>query len=282
MIERSARLFVSLLVLLAAAPGASSQTPRSGSSRSQVAAGKSGKSGKSRSSLATAAIPKASPRLCFQPGVGWQSTTLTGQPMEAVSGSASGANRQSANPRLSGADPAHSAECGGNLTDERGLGVEVEKKFTALNRTIGSAGSTSKPGTVTPRQLNSTVSPNGTGGLKGSGAPEPARMTPSAVASAFTSAASEAGSDAPSDQPGGRAFHAYTSSIKLRRLIRNASDFRTRIKLQQLQDNPANHTKPGSAAGRPPQAGRVSRMSGSVTRGGPRNDPRTPLSGAHR
>jgi len=280
MIEPSTRLLVSLLVLLATAPGASSQTSHSGSSSSQVAAGKNGKSGNSRSFLAAGATPGASPGLCFQPGVGWQST-LTEQPTEPVSGSASEANRQPANPRLS-AQPARSDECAGKLTDEPGLGIGVEKKFTTLNRTVGSTGSTTKPGTVTPRQLNSPAY------LNDGGAPHPAKTTLSA---APTSAAPEAGQDAPSDQPGGRAFRAYTSSIKLRRLIRNASDFRTRIKLQQLQDHSANQlhharvdTKPGSAAGGRLQAGRVSRMPSaeSVTRGGPRDHPRTLLSGARR
>ena len=54
-----------------------------------------------------------------------------------------------------------------------------------------------------------------------------------------TYSASEAGPDEHSDQVGDRAFHAYISPIKLRRLIRNAPDFRTRMKLQQLQNNPA-------------------------------------------
>jgi hypothetical protein len=277
MIELSPRLFVCLMALLAAAPVASSQTPRSDSSSSQVAAGKSGKPRNNRRSGATSG---ASPSLCFQPGVGWQST-FTDQPIEPESGLASEAKRQSANPRLPGVQPAHSTDCAGNVTDERIPGVGVGKKFTPLNRAIGSAGSMTKPGKVTPRP----VYLNGAGILNGSGASKPARMTPSAVASAPTSAAPEA----PADQPGGRAFHAYISSIKLRRLIRNASDFRTRIKLQQLQNNPANQphhargdTKPGSAAGRPLQAERVSRVSGSVTRGGPRDHPGTLLSGAQR
>jgi hypothetical protein len=273
MIERSARLFVSLLVLLAAAPQASPQTAQSGSSTSQGAARKSGKSGNSRSSPASGAIPGALPGLCFQPGVGWQSM-LTEQPSKAatrdtnaskgleVSGSASGATPQSAYPGLSGAKQVHSTECAGKSTDDRVLGVGVDKKF--LNRTAISARSTTKPGR------------------------EPARMT--ALPSA-TSAASEGEADAPSGQPGDRAFHAYISSIKLRRLIRNAPDLQTRMKLQQLQHNPANQlhharvdTKTGRAARRPLKGERVSRSSspGSVTHGGPRGNPRTLLSAASR
>jgi hypothetical protein len=294
MIERNTRLFVSLLVLLAAAAPASPQAAPSGSSTSRVATGKNGKSGNSRSSLATGATPGPSSRLCFQPGVGWQSI-LPGQPSEAatrdtnasmgleVSGSASGANPQSAYPRLSGAKQVHSAECAGKLTEDQVPGVGIDKKSTALNSTIRSAGSTTKPGPVTPLRGNSPYHLNGTGG-SGTG-----RTT--AVPSAPASAASEGGPDAPSDLLGVRAFHAYTSSIKLRRLIRNAPDFRTRIRLQQLQDNPANQlhrarvdTKAGQAARRPLKAERVSRSSsmGSVTHGGPRDNSRTLLSAAPR
>ena len=294
MIERSTRLFVGLLVLLAAAPQASPQTAESGSSTGQVAARKSGKSGNSRSSPASGASPGALPGLCFQPGVGWQSIPIE-QPGEAatretnasmgieVSGSASGANPQSAYPRLSGAKQAHSTECAGKSTDERVLGAGVNKKFTTLNSTIKSAGSTTKSGTVTPLQVNSPYRQNGAGGPNGSGGPEPTRMT--AVPSAPPSTASEGGADAPSDQPGDRAFHAYISSIKLRRLIRNASDFQTRMKLQQLQDNPANQLhharvdpKTGHTVRRPLKGERRSSSPGSVTHSGPRDNPRTLLS----
>jgi hypothetical protein len=283
MIERNTRLFVSLLVLLAAAAPASPQTAPSGSSTSRVATGKNGKSGNSRSSPANGATPGPSSRLCFEPGAGWQST-LTAQPGEPATrgtNASLGANPQSAYPRVSGAK--HSAECGGKLTEDQMLGVGIDAKSTILSPAVRPAGSTTKPGPVTALRVNSPYHLNGSGG------PGPGRST--AVPSAPASAVSEGGPDAPSDLLGVRAFHAYTSPIKLRKLIRNASDFRTRIRLQQLQDNPANQlhrarvdTKTGQAARRPLKAERMRRSSspGAATHGGPRDNSRTLLSAAPR
>ena len=101
--------------------------------------------------------------------------------------------------------------------------------------------------------------------------------------SAPTHFASEAGPDEHSDLVGERAFHAYISSIKLRRLIRNAPDFRTRMKLQQLQNNPATKlhharvdTKTGQMASRPLQGEhvRATSLRRSDANGRPRGNPR--------
>jgi hypothetical protein len=278
MIERRTRILVDLLVLLAAAPEASPQTAQSGPPTRQVAVRKTGKLGNNGSSLAKGTTPGPSPGLCFQPGVGWQSilpeppgvpaTRDTNTSMGlAERGSASGANPQSAYARFSNAKQAQSAECAGNSIDKKAFGAGAEE-FTILNhpQTMRSAGST-KPGTVTSLHVNSPYhnSPyhaNGSAGLESVG------MTPSAMRPAPTYFASEVESDARSDQVGVRAFHAYISSIKLGRLIRNAPDFRTRIKLQQLQNNPATQlhkarvgTKTGAAAKRPLQGERANRTS---------------------
>jgi hypothetical protein len=219
MIELRTRILVGVLMLLAAAPEASPQTAQSGPPTRQGALRKTGKLGNSGSSPATGATPGAMPGLCFQPGVGWQSIlpeppgvpatrdTHTSRGL-AERGSASGANPESVYARFSNAKQAQSAECAGNSANKKALGAGAEKSLH-------------------------TKSPYGSAGLK------PVRMMPNAMPPAPTYFASEAESNARSDQVGVRAFHAYISSIKLRRLIRNAPDFRTRIKLQQLQNNPA-------------------------------------------
>ena len=277
MIELRTQLLIGLLLLLAAALEASPQTTQSGPPTRQVDLRKTGKSGNSRSSAPTGATPEALPGLCFQSGVGWQSILPEPRGVRATpgtngsmgleaSGSTSVAHAQSIDARSSSANQAHAAECAGISTYKKALGAGVEK-FTTLNRpgTIRSAGST-KPGMVTSRHVNS----------------------PPPIPPNF---ASEAEPDAHPDQVGTRAFHAYTSSIKLRRLIRNAPDFRTRIKLQQLQNNPATQlhkarvgTKTGTAANRPLQSERANRPSSrrSDTHGRPRDNPRTLLSGAYR
>jgi hypothetical protein len=301
MIELRTKLLAGLLMCLAAIPEASPQTAQSGPPTRQVVVRKTGKSGNNRSSPATGATPGALPGLCFQPGVGWQSILPEPPGVPAtpgtngsigleVSRSTSVANAQSIYARSSSAKQAYAAECAGNSINKKTLGAGVEK-FTILNRpqSMRSAGST-KPGTVTSLHVNSPYHnlpyhANGSAGLESVG------MTPSAMPPAPTYFASETESDAHPDQIGVRAFHAYTSSIKLRRLIRNAPDFRTRIKLHQLQNDPATQlhktrvgTKTGAAAGRPLHGERANRTSSrrSDTHGRPRDNPRTLLSGVYR
>jgi hypothetical protein len=292
MIELRTRILLGLLTLLAAAPEASPQIAQSGLTTRQAALRKTGKFGKNGSSPATGAMPG----LCFQPGVGWQSILPEppGVPAKPgtnssigpeVSRSTSVVNAQSMYARSSSAKQVYAAECGGNSINKNALGAGVEK-FTILHRSqaIRSAGSTN-PGTVTSLHVNSPYRPNGSAG------PERVRTQPSAMPPNPAYVALEAEPDARSDQASGRAFHAYTSSIKLRRLIRNAPDFRTRIKLQQLQNNPATQlhkarvvTKTGAAARRPLQGESANRTSSrrSDTHDRPRDNPRTLLSGAYR
>jgi hypothetical protein len=279
MIEPRMRLLGSLLVSLATALQASPQTAPGGPSTSHTVVGKTGKPGNSRSSPSPGSIPGASPGLCFYPGVGWRSS-LTEQPSESaaqdahtsmgleIGGSSGAANPQSVYARLSSAKQAHAAQCDGILTDKRAPEAEA-KKLTILDHpsTIRSVGST-KPGSA---------------GLK------PVWMTPSATPSAAKHFGPEAGPDERSGQVSDRTFHAYISSIKLRRSIRNAPDFRTRIKLQQLQNDPATklhaagrNTKTGKVAKRSLKGGRIRPTSspGADAHDRSRDNPRTLLSGA--
>jgi len=236
MTELRTRLFVSLLVLLAAAPEASPQT---GSVH------KTGKTGNSRSSPAGKSMAEPSPVLCFQPGVGWRRVP-TGQPHGSATGDASGPAEEA---KLLSAKQARSDECVETLRDKKGLRGSIETPAI-----LNPDRAVTKPGAFTPLQVNSPLHPNG-------------------------SAASEAYED--SDQVGGRAYHAYISPIKLRRLIRNAPDYRTRKKFQQLQNHSApklHHaradTKPGQLAGRPLQGGRATSRRRSGANGRPGANPR--------
>jgi hypothetical protein len=291
MIELRTRILLGLLTLLAAAPEASPQKPQSGLPTRQAALRKTGKFGKNGSSPATGAMPG----LCFQPGVGWQSILpeppgvpptpgTHGSIGREVSRSTSVVNAQSIDARSSSAKQVYAAECGGNSINKNVLGAE--EKFTILHRplAIRSAGST-KPGTVTSLHAHSPYPANGSAG------PERVRTQPSAMPPNPIHFASEGEPDVRSDQASVRTFHAYISSITLRRLIRNAPDFRTRIKLQQLQNNPATQlhkarvvTKTGAADRRPLQGERANRRSSrrSDTHDRPRDNSRTLLSGAYR
>lgn len=283
MIELRTRILLGLLTLLAAAPEASPQIAQSGLSTRQAALRRTGKFGKNGSSPATGAMPG----LCFQPGVGWQRILPEPSGAPATPGTnrsigPEGSRTTSAAPaqpiyaRSSSAQQA--VECAGNSINTRALGAGVEK-FTFLDRpqTMRSAASR-KPGTVTSFHVNSPSHAHGSAGLK-----------PVGIAPSPTYFASEAESDAHPDQVGVRDFHAYTSSIKLRRLIRNAPDFRTRIQLQQLQISPQLHkagaaTRTGAAARRPLQGERANRTSSrrSDTHGRPPDSPRKRFSGVYR
>jgi hypothetical protein len=276
MIGLRTRILIGLLILLAAALEASAQTAQRGPPTKELALRKSGKFRNSGTSPATGTIPGAIARLCFQPGVGWQSILpeppgvparpgASGSIGLEVSRSTSVAHAPWAYARSSSEKQAK-AECAGISINHKALAAGAEK-FTILNRlgTTRSAGST-KASTVTSRDVTSPP-------------PIPTYL------------GSEAVSDARSDQIGVRAFHAYISSIKLRRLIRNAPDFRTRIKLQQLQSIAATQlhkarvgTKTGASARRRRQGDRANRTSArrSDPHDRPRDNPRALLSGAYR
>jgi hypothetical protein len=280
MMELRTRLFITVLVLLASAPEAGPQTAPCGTPSSQEIVRKSGKPGNSRSLPAHKSMAEASPGLCFQPGVGWQ-RMLTAQHHGSggteAHGSADGANPHSVYPTSLGAKRAHSVECPGILTDKGELGAGVgTPAILNPNRSIRSAGS-AKPGSVTSSQVHAPLHPSSNVGLHSMA------VIPSAVPTAPTHFASEAGPDEHADQLDARTFHAYISSIKLRKSIRNASDFRTRMRLQQLQNNPSTKlhnprvdAKTGRVASRPPhdERDRTTPLRRSDTNGRPRGNPR--------
>lgn len=291
MIGLGTRVLGGLFVFLATALQANPQAAPVGPT-DHVIVGKTGKSKNSRNSQPSNSISGASPGLCFRPGVGWQSN-LTGQPSESdvrdthtlmgleIGGSSATANPQSVYTRIPSAK--HTAECPEILTDKRVPEAEAEK-FTILDHpsTIRSAGST-RPGSATSHQATSPLHASGSAGQK------PVWMTRSATPTAAKHVGSEGGPVEPSDQVSDGTFHAYISSIKLRRTIRNAPDFRTRIKLQQLQKNSATelsiegrNTKTGQVAKRSLKAGRIcpSSSSKSVAHDRPLDNPRTLFSGS--
>ena len=286
------RLLGGLFVLLATALQASSQAAPGGPPTDHVIVNKTGKPGNRSNSRPSNSISGASPGLCFLPGVGWQSN-FTGHPSESavrgthtsmgleIGGSSATANPRSVYTRIPSAK--HTAGCPEILTDKRVPESEAEK-FTILDHpsTIRSAGST-RPGSATSRQATSPLHPSGSAGQK------PVWMTRSATPTAAKHVGSEAGPVETSDQVSDGTFHAYISSAKLRRAIRNASDFRTRIKLQQLQKNSATevaiagrNTKTGQVAKRSLKGGRIHPSSSSKSDAHDRSldNPRMLLSGS--
>src|ERR1700722_7057427 len=159
MIELRRRLFITLLVLLAAALEAS---PEAGSSSPPGVVGKIGKTGSGRSSPVLNVMAESSPVLCFQPGVGWQRFPIglaNGSSAGDASGPAAAAN-PAANPpavaaRLLSAKQAQSAECAGILPDKQELRAGAGTlSILTPNRDIRS-GASAKSGAVTSFQVNS-------------------------------------------------------------------------------------------------------------------------------
>jgi hypothetical protein len=263
MSELGTRLFVSLVLFLAAVPQAPPQTTPGGPPARQAVVRKTTKLGNSRR---LPDLGSMAPGLCFQPGVGWQ-RILAGPPAasaaRASNDAAGEANPQSLHAKLLSAKQAHSAECAGGLPDRKALGADVETLAVFdPNRTIRSTVST-KPGSFISLRAKSPFHPDGSAALN------LGRMTPSAMPSDPMSSASEKGRDDSSDQVSDRTFHAYISPIKLRRLMRNAPDFKSRMKMQQLQsglatklDNAKVDTKTGQEGRRPLQGERVRATSG--------------------
>jgi hypothetical protein len=243
--ELKTQLLAGLFMLLAAVPETRPQIAQSGLPTVQVPVHKTGNTRKNAGSQPTGATAGSLPGLCFQPGIGWQHV-LTREPDGFVArdtttsmgpkehDSASGANPPLVYSRLSNVRRTQSVQCPEVLKDKKVTGASVED-LTVRDRprTVRPASPTNA-GTLTSLQVHSPYYPSGGPGLATVRAPR------SVIPSSPTSFAPEDESGARSNQAGDRVFHAYLSSIKLRRLIRNTTDFRTRIKLQQLQNNPAS------------------------------------------
>ena len=153
------------------------------------------------------------------------------------------AHAPSSDGRLSPAKQAPAIQCAGLPANKGVLAADREKfNLLHLSGTMRPAG-LAQPGEVASRRANSPLT-------------------------SPTYPVSAAESDARTDQAGARPFRAYISSIKLRRLIRNAPDFQTRLQLQQLQSSRPSQphkarsgAKTGTGHSRPPQGERTERTS---------------------
>jgi hypothetical protein len=236
MSEFSTKLLVVMLVLLAGVPEASPPKEPTVSPPTQLVVRQTRKSGRNRESSAVGAISAVAPGLCFQSGVGWRS--ILPEPPGAP-----GRNSSIGFAAVSPISAAHATQCAGILANKRVLEAEGEKfDLSHLSRTMRSAGP-AKSGEVASHRADSPLT-------------RP------------TNLASAAEPDAGADQVGALPFRAYASPIKLRRLIRKAPDFKTRIKLQQLQSGPGIQPRKEKAgketsatAGKPLRGERADRTS---------------------
>ncbi len=188
------------------------------------------KSGNKRSMIAGASA-QGGLRLCFQPGVGWQSvplSTVGGAGDTSESGSSGGMGvKQSklsdtakfAYAQPSGASQATNTECPGSSPSAVASGASVDshaQSMTSIDSTGMNTGAQDWLGT------NSVINPASTGVSQGGTAGR------SSMAAGRTSVVGA--------RTNGLKYKAYTSSIELRRMIRSAPDLQTRMKLQKQQE----------------------------------------------
>jgi hypothetical protein len=194
-------------------------------------------------------------RLCFQPGIGWQrvpvssfgatgelsapgtidSSTLGGI---ATKNSGAGGSSQSVYTRLSGTKQAISNECPATLTNTMAPGVAIPDGIGGNQpQAMTSVRPTSmNDGAQDWLHANSLLNP------ASSATSQRLIMGLTTMPSGGTHVSAGTRSGVSATQVNSLKTHAYVSSIELRRMIRNAPDLQTRIKLQELQDRLAKQS----------------------------------------
>jgi hypothetical protein len=188
------------------------------------------KTGNKRSMIADAGA-RGAPRLCFQPGVGWQSVPLStvggaGDTSESrssggtvVKQSTLSSTPKSAYAQPSGASHATNTACSESSPSAAASGVSVDshaQSMTSINSTGMNTGAQDWLG------ANSAINPASTGASQGGTAGL------SSMAAGRTSVVGA--------RTNGLKKRTYTSSIELRRMMRSAPDLQTRMKLQREQE----------------------------------------------
>lgn len=224
--------------------------------------------GNLRGSLSAGAIPGESPHLCFQPGIGWQPVSMDafgdtdkssapdtpgggGSGKIETKGAATGSSSRAVYARPSGTKQAMSNDCPGMLINAMAPGIAIEDMTIGKHPQAGlSSRSTNlNAGAQDWLQANSVLNP------ASSAASQHLLMGLTTMPTGGAHPSPGARSGVSAAQINSLKTHAYVSSIELRRMMRNASDLQTRIKLQELQDrlakqshNPARSSTKNKAA----------------------------------
>jgi hypothetical protein len=249
MIRLQKLLIVGLFACFAAAQRAGSQSLQGGQLTTQTNSGKTAKAGNIGRSLNTGPLPKGSPVLYFEPGIGWQRVPMgklsgADTPGSSNSGkieanrSATRASSQSVYRQPNGAKP--------------GLAPEVRMGDTTTGNHAQTVASARLPGisagTLPSLPGTSLFNP-------ASGATSGRRtMTLGSMPSGSTHRSSGGEPGISSNQVSDLKSHAYISSIVLRRMIRTAPDLETRIKLQEIQGKLSSKSHASSVSSKGNQA----------------------------
>jgi hypothetical protein len=185
-----------------------------------------------RSMLATGSVPGESQNLCFQPGIGWQripQNSDNSMPKTSPVGGSTGTTEVSGS--SSGVVQMGPDQCPGIMTNELAPGAVVEdigadKQSQAANSNIR----TTNANFGVQNWLNADTLSNPASSLTAT------RLTmglrPSLIDSKHFSQGTGRSSSENSVQE--LEGHAYISPIKLRKMMRDAPDLETRIRLQRL------------------------------------------------
>ena len=227
LVELEKVLFVSLLVLFAASPRASSQTLKEDHLTAKVAPQRAAKPESIKGSLTSGATPNGAPGLCFQPGIGWQRVPMGKPNGSDTPGCGSSGNVESTESASGESSESVYAQHSGG---KQGIapGIEMESAITGdRGQATASGGSTSiNSGKLVSLPGNLPFNPGSASG----------RLT--AMSSMYSGGKYLTSGPEPeisANQVKDLKSHAYVSSIGLRRMIRNTSDLQTRIRLQELQ-----------------------------------------------
>ena len=188
--------------------------------------------------LASGAIPGESSPLCFQPGIGWrhapQTALRSAGRLTANTATGGGLGIQTGRPRIAGTPPSGTSrripdECKSSLASGAATEALMAGKPT---QAPNSASRTTNMNLGAQDWLRANSALNPASGLASSRL----KMGLSPIPYSAMSFSQRAGSGDSLQAVQELRTHAYISTIELRRMMRNAPDLETRLKLQELND----------------------------------------------
>jgi hypothetical protein len=197
----------------------------SASKKSHLRSAYSGAPNNIGSVLASGGIPGESSSLCFQPGIGWKPAPLAA--LRSAAGSS--ANSPPGSPRVVGAQPLGTSKgISDGCVSSPAFGASIETLMAG--KAVAAPTANINLGAEDWLKADSALNP------AGSVAFSRLKMGLSPTPYSAVSFSRNVGSDDSLEAAQELGTHAYISTIKLRKMIRNAPDLATRIKLQELSD----------------------------------------------
>lgn len=199
-----------------------------------------------RSMLASGGDSGKSSGLCFQPGVGWQripQNSLDSAPKISSAGSNAVASEMSTSANSNGLsskmNQINSDQCPSSLTDALAHGALIENKTGEQPQATDSNMRTNSMNSGAQDWLDANTLLNPSSSLTST------RLTMGLGSNLSSGKHFSQGAEPNSSSDSVQQFesHAYISPIKLRRMMRNAPDLETRLKLRRLSEKQKKKSK---------------------------------------